>query len=385
MSFREMRQFREMMMTLGYPGMISFASFRQPNFSLVAEMLKWLVLRYEPSAVLPFDIDTEQDRLIFIKSVVQYLAERASIKLNPRRLYSADGYAVKELLKIASILYKAFRVNIDTDETDSEITQDFSLKLSDLKTCKQLANDITSKGAVLYDLLGQELELRDQRRVALTNAFDMSDIEQSVHEAIRSSEEEISEMLSKLENASSDDSNLQGKIEKKQSELERSEKRLKSLQSVRPAYMDEFERLESDMKQQYDMYVEKFRNMAYLEQQWEEWNRGEQEKLEESQNSLRQMQQHIRMEEQRRTQDIHPDEVVEDNSGENLSDEDEEVGAIGVGMGDERRYMGAMNPQGLESDESLTSSYDGEEDRDMGNGSRDSRLSDVGGSSDDDF
>ena len=382
MSFREMRQFREMMTTLGYPGMVSFASFRQPNFSLVADMLKWLVLRYEPSAVLPFDIDTEQDRLIFIKSVVQYLAERASIKLNPRRLYSADGYAVKELLKIASLLYKAFRVNIGKDETDNEITQDFSLKLSDLKMCRQLANDITSKGAVLYDLLGQELELREQRRVALANAFDMSDIEQSVHEAIRSSEEEISQMLSKLENASSDDSNLQGKIEKKQSELERSEKRLKSLQSVRPAYMDEFERLESDMKQQYDMYVEKFRNMTYLEQQWEEWNRGEQEKLEESQNSLRQMQQQIRMEEQRRTQDIHPDEVLEDNSGENLSDEDEEVGAMGAGMGEERRYMGAMNPQGLESDESLTSSYDGEEDRDMGNGSR---LSDVGGSSDDDF
>lgn len=382
MSFREMKQFREMMTTLGYPGMVSFASFRQPNFSLVADMLKWLVLRYEPSAVLPFDIDTEQDRLIFIKSVVQYLAERASIKLNPRRLYSADGYAVKELLKIASLLYKAFRINIDKDETENEITQDFSLKLSDLKTCRQLANDITSKGAVLYDLLGQELELREQRRVALANAFDMSDIEQSVHEAIRSSEEEISEMLSKLENASSDDSNLQGKIEKKQSELERSEKRLKSLQSVRPAYMDEFERLESDMRQQYDMYVEKFRNMAYLEQQWEEWNRGEQEKLEESQNSLRQMQQQIRMEEQRRTQDIHPDEVLEDNSGENLSDEDEEVVAMGAAMGEERRYMGAMNPQGLESDESLTSSYDGEEDRDVGNGSR---LSDVGGSSDDDF
>ncbi|KAI6654796.1 Clusterin-associated protein 1-like [Oopsacas minuta] len=383
MSFREMRQFREMMTTLGYPHLVSMKSFRQPNFSLVAEMLKWLVLRYEPSAILPFDIDTEQDRLIFIKSVVQYLAERANIKLNPRRLYSADGYAVKELLKIASLLYKALRIKFDKDEVESEILQDFSLKLSDLKTCRQLANDITSKGAVLYDLLGQEMELRDHRKKALANAFDMSDIEQSVHEAIRASEEEISEMLSRLENAASDNSNLQGKIEKKQGELDRSEKRLKSLQSVRPAYMDEFERLESDMKQQYDMYVEKFRNMTYLEQQWEEWNRGEQDKLEESQNSLRQMQQQIRLEEQRRIQDIHTDDVLNDNSGgENLSDEDEEVGAMGIEIGEERRYLGAMNPQGLDSDESLTSSYDGEEDRDIGNGSR---LSDAGGSSDDDF
>ena len=383
MSFREMRQFREMMTTLGYPQMISMESFRQPNFSLLAEMLKWLVLRYEPSAILPFDTDTEQDRLIFIKSVVQYLAERASIKMNPRRLYGADGYAVKELLKIASLLYKALRSNFSKEETDSEVQQDFSLKLSDLKSCRQLANEITSKGAVLYDLLGQELELREQRKLALASAFDLSDIEQSVHEAIRSSEEEISEMLSKLENAASDDSNLQGKIEKKQSELERSEKRLKSLQSVRPAYMDEFERLETELKQQYDMYVEKFRNMTYLEQQWEEWNRAEQEKLEESQNSLRQMQQQIRVEEQRRGQETHAEEVIEDNSGENLSDEAEEAAvAMGVGMGDGRRYLGAMNPQELESDESLTSSYDGE-DREEGDGSRLSEN--IGGSSDDDF
>ena len=383
MSFREMRQFREMMTTLGYPQMVSMESFRHPNFSLLAEMLKWLVLRYDPSAILPFDIDTEQDRIIFIKSVVQYLAERASIKMNPRRLYGADGYAVKELLKIASLLYKALRFDFSKEETDSEIQQDFSLKLQDLKSCRQLANDITSKGAVLYDLLGQELELRDQRKLALASAFDLSDIEQSVHEAIRSSEEEISEMLSKLENAASDDSNLQGKIEKKQSELERSEKRLKSLQSVRPAYMDEFERLETELKQQYEMYVEKFRNMTYLEQQWEEWNRAEQDKLEESQNSLRQMQQQIRIEEQRRGQEAQTEEVLEDNSGENLSDEAEEAEvAIGAGLGDARRYLGAMNPQELETDESLTSSYDGE-DREEGDGSK--LSGNIGGSSDDDF
>ena len=372
-----------MMTTLGYPQMVSMESFRHPNFSLLAEMLKWLVLRYDPSAILPFDIDTEQDRVIFIKSVVQYLAERASIKMNPRRLYGADGYAVKELLKIASLLYKALRFDFSKEETDSEIQQDFSLKLQDLKSCRQLANDITSKGAVLYDLLGQELELRDQRKLALASAFDLSDIEQSVHEAIRSSEEEISEMLSKLENAASDDSNLQGKIEKKQSELERSEKRLKSLQSVRPAYMDEFERLETELKQQYEMYVEKFRNMTYLEQQWEEWNRAEQDKLEESQNSLRQMQQQIRIEEQRRGQEAQTEEVLEDNSGENLSDEAEEAEvAIGAGLGDARRYLGAMNPQELETDESLTSSYDGE-DREEGDGSK--LSGNIGGSSDDDF
>ena len=38
-------------------------------------------------------------------------ATKAHIKLNTKKLYSADGYAVKELLKIASVLYSAMKTN----------------------------------------------------------------------------------------------------------------------------------------------------------------------------------------------------------------------------------------------------------------------------------
>ena len=38
-------------------------------------------------------------------------ATKAHIKLNTKKLYSADGYAVKELLKITSVLYSAMRTN----------------------------------------------------------------------------------------------------------------------------------------------------------------------------------------------------------------------------------------------------------------------------------
>ena len=40
---------------------------------------------------------------------------------------------------------------------------------------------------------------------------------------------------------------LDAKIEKKKVELERNEKRLSTLQSVRPAYMDEYERLQGEL------------------------------------------------------------------------------------------------------------------------------------------
>lgn len=43
--------------------------------------------------------------------VVCVQASKAHIKLNTKKLYMADGYAVKELLKIASLLYSAMRAN----------------------------------------------------------------------------------------------------------------------------------------------------------------------------------------------------------------------------------------------------------------------------------
>ena len=36
----------------------------------------------------------------------------------------------------------------------------YSSKISDLKASRQLASEITSRGAALYDLLGREVELR---------------------------------------------------------------------------------------------------------------------------------------------------------------------------------------------------------------------------------
>ena len=56
-----------------------------------------------------------------------------------------------------------------------------------------------------------------------------------------------------MDNISSDEANLQAKIEKRKSELERNQKRLKSLESVRPAFMDEYESLEKDLQELYSV------------------------------------------------------------------------------------------------------------------------------------
>ena len=100
MSYRDLRNLTEMMRALNFPKQISLESFRQPNFPLMAEMLRWLVLRYDQNAAIMDSIQKEADRILFMKSIVQYLAVKAHLKLNIKRLYQADRHAVKELIKV---------------------------------------------------------------------------------------------------------------------------------------------------------------------------------------------------------------------------------------------------------------------------------------------
>ena len=103
--------------------------------------------------------------------------------------------------------------------------------------------------------------------------------------------------MAAFENLQADEANLVSKIDKKKQEFERAEKRLKSLQGVRPAYMDEYERIEKDLVGIYETYMEKFRNLAYLEQQLDDYNREEQDKFVETEESLKRMQNRLREEE----------------------------------------------------------------------------------------
>ena len=67
----------------------------------------------------------------------------------------------------------------------------------------------------------------------------------------------------------------------------------------RPAYMDEYERIEGELMKLYEIFVERFRNLAFLEQHLDEHNREEQDKFEETESSLKMMQNRLREEELR--------------------------------------------------------------------------------------
>ncbi|XP_068176114.1 clusterin-associated protein 1 homolog [Antennarius striatus] len=302
MSFRETRSFIEMMRTLGYPRMISMESLKTPNFALVAEILRWLLKTYDPQMDIPDEIDTEAGRVFFIKAVAQFMAMKAHINLNMKHLYQADGYAVREMLKITSLLCTALKtqqvaLGDQAEEDNSKYKFDLSLQVSELKAARQLASEVTLKGASLHDLLGKEANLREKRTAAIARPLEINETEKVLRVATKEVLGNVEKLKELLKNVDSDISTLDSKIEKKRQELERTKKRLQTLQSVRPAFMDEYERIEDELKKQYKSYMEKFRNLCSLESQLDEYHRLEQDRFEKTEKTIQMMQQRFRPEE----------------------------------------------------------------------------------------
>ncbi|XP_062467867.1 clusterin-associated protein 1 isoform X2 [Pezoporus occidentalis] len=383
MSFRDLRDFTEMMRALGYPRLISMENFHTPNFMLVSEVLFWLVKRYEPQTDIPPDVETEQDRIFFIKAVAQFMATKAHIKLNTKKLYQADGYAVKELLKITSVLYDAMNnkgvEHMDLSEEDSsKFKFDLGSKITDLKAARQLASEITSKGASMYDLLGKEVELREARTESIARPLEINEAEKVMKIAINCVMEQVQKTKDMLNNVALDEANLEAKIEKRKLELERSQKRLQTLQSVRPAFMDEYEKIEEQLQKQYSSYLEKFRNLTYLEQLLDDHRRTEQEMFEEAANMLCLMQNRLKEEEQlllKGATNDDSDVEIQDNDGSDSETQDRQTrkqhtatgtllqGRTGV------RIVGTMQGGDTEEDEDSGDSEidldDDEEEDDM--------------------
>ena len=159
--------------------------------------------------------------MISSRTVVQFMATKAHIKLNPKKLYQSDGYAVKELIKVAGVLYSAMKTNTgakdDEGEGDSSAlpTFDIGSKLAELKQTRQLGTSITMKGAALYDLLGREVELREKRQAVLARNLEIQEVEAGLRNAAKNVGEETQKVQNNIENVAANEANLEAKIEKK--------------------------------------------------------------------------------------------------------------------------------------------------------------------------
>lgn len=90
--------------------------------------------------------------------------------------------------------------------------------------------------------------------------------------------QEMSKLNGMIDSVQSNLASLDGKIEKRKGDLDRSQKRLLTLKKVRPAFMDEFEQLQTELADVYKVYVNRFRCLAFLQNRIEEMNREDSER-----------------------------------------------------------------------------------------------------------
>jgi clusterin-associated protein 1 len=262
------------------------------------------VHRYDPSVNIPDDIDTEDQRVEFIKRAVEVIAVKTRLRLNSKKLYSANVFAARELLKLAMLLRDAqvasTKLPPDVDfDTDSTLQS----KLHDLPKTRALCSEIIESGAMLYDLLRKEPEMRSGRASALRFLDGMSRnletnsehefIDQQVSSQLVRQDNQLTELKRMCEELEREEKGTQAKIKKKAQDLERLNKQLSRLVTVRPQFMDEYEKLERELERLYDQYLERFRNLDYLEHELDLLNKAEQNKMEENERALKRMQKRL--------------------------------------------------------------------------------------------
>lgn len=64
--------FSETMRALGYPRPISLESFREPNFPLVEEIVRWLATRLDPDTSLAGGSSTVEQRVALIRDATGF-------------------------------------------------------------------------------------------------------------------------------------------------------------------------------------------------------------------------------------------------------------------------------------------------------------------------
>merc|ERR1719230_2120975 len=171
------------------------------------------------------NIESEDDRIEFLTSISTALHARAKIKLNAKRLYAADGHAVRELLKVATTLYSASRAPVDAANEEEGELAPLASRLKDIKGARALASEITDRGARLYDLLGKEKDVKAERTRALRfldaissnleNTQEVQHIEKSIQVLISGVKETITSMKKHCEELEHDEKNLRNRINKK--------------------------------------------------------------------------------------------------------------------------------------------------------------------------
>ncbi|XP_068632073.1 clusterin-associated protein 1 [Battus philenor] len=291
MSYRDLRNFMEAMRVLGFPQQVSMESFRSPNWKLLESCVRWLAARVEPDAVLAGGGGSLEGRVALVSHALELFHSRANLKLNGKRLYGADGWAVRELLKVAAFLRSALE-SPPAEELRADtgpLSYDISSKITEIKQARTLAMDITAQGALLYELLAKEADNKEHREQALSRPLELSSLEASLRRAVAAAADRLAAARDQVDSVAASEAALDAKLERRAAELQRAEKRLHTVQKIKPAYQTELTALEKEIEGLWEQYVVRYRCVEALKQQLSVLERAQAEAAEEQQAAIMQL------------------------------------------------------------------------------------------------
>lgn len=136
--------------------------------------------------------------------------------------------------------------------------------MESLRRIRELSSELTVRGAALFDLLGKEATNRDVRTSQAGRPMELSTVERNLSSGIAALQSQIQAKRSQWEQSKAETTNLNGRLQRKRQELERNQQRLSALQKVRPSYLEEFEKLEEQLKTLFESYIVKHRTVDAL-------------------------------------------------------------------------------------------------------------------------
>lgn len=208
------------------------------NFQLIFDIMRWLIDQYEPATVLSGGTNTEIDRILLVRSAVEFLVIKAGIKLNPLRLYSGTAAAACELLKVVHLILKR-PTNQLSESNDKQYRKSGDIDIDDKVKARQrgreLATELTHLGATLYDLLGKENENQEKRNVQAGRQMEQSNADKILSGVFTSANLKLSGDKGKLKEVFVEKHAISAKVDRKKADLERLRQRLDTLQKIRYA------------------------------------------------------------------------------------------------------------------------------------------------------
>lgn len=106
--------------------------------------------------------------------------------------------------------------------------------------------------------------IQETRNLQASRPLELSNVEKYLKNSIFSMNQKLNSSKSTLETSKTEKNAVSAKLDRKTADLERSKQRLDALQKIRPAFLEEFERLEGELKGLYEQYFIRVRCLDAL-------------------------------------------------------------------------------------------------------------------------